>query len=198
MKSILLKILFSLVSTALTSSYATAANVQKKAPHQEKIAAKASEANSIKTIELAISGFNPKLDKKYVRKLAKIAHNNARKYNLDASLLISILNTESSFNQKAISSTNDISIAQINLSVWTPDYFKRVTKQPLNVSSLKSDEAYAISRMCLILNYYKKRYPNDRKWYARYHSGTPEHKNKYSIKIEKSLNKVYAFSGNQL
>jgi soluble lytic murein transglycosylase-like protein len=143
--------------------------------------------NKRQSLESVILTFNPKISKDYAKKLAKIAKENAVKHNLDPHLILSILNTESSFNQRAISSTNDISIAQINTSVWTPEYFKKVTGESINQSKLLKDEAYAVSRMCLILKHYKKRYPKDKNWFARYHSGTPVHKERYSNKVKNSL-----------
>ena len=151
---------------------------------------------TLNQIELAISAFNPKLDRDYVKKIAVATQVRANEHKLDPMLLVSIINAESSFNQSALSSTNDISIVQINPSVWTPEYFKKVTGENLNLKKLKTDEAYAIARMCLILSYYKKNYPNDKKWFARYHSGNQRHKNKYALKIEKGLSKIYALSHN--
>lgn len=152
----------------------------------------------ISRIERAILTLNPKLNKKYAKKLSIIVAINSRKYNLDPRLLISIMNTESSFNQKAVSSTNDISIAQINLAVWTPSFFKKKTGKDLDVKKLKEDEAYAISRMCLILLFYKNEFPTDKTWYARYHSGTPKYKRLYLHKLYKNAKKIEPIGKNLL
>ena len=152
----------------------------------------------VSRIESAILTLNPKLKKDYANKLAIITAINARKYRIDPRLMLSIMNTESSFNQNAVSSTNDVSIAQINLNVWTPSFFKKTTGQSLDVSRLKKDESYAISRMCLILNYYKNEFPNDKAWYARYHSSTPKHKSNYNYKLVKSAKKIKHYGNNLL
>jgi hypothetical protein len=141
-------------------------------------------------IEKAILTLNPSVNPKKARRLSAIVAINSVKYKIDPRIMLSILNVESSFDQSAVSSTNDISIAQINLNVWTPSFFKNKTGKPLDVKRLKRDEAYAISRMCLILNYYKGKFPNDKFWYARYHSSTPKFKSAYLSKLIKSVKKI--------
>jgi hypothetical protein len=134
-------------------------------------------------LEMRITKLNPKINKDRAKRLSRSIKKYASINGLDPVLIASILMTESSFNQAAESKTNDVSIAQINLSVWTPLNFKKATGEDLNHSRLRSDENYAISSMCKILKYYKKSYPKDKEWFARYHSSTLKLKEVYAKKI---------------
>ena len=149
---------------------------------------------AVSKLERSILTLSPKLSPDYARKLAVIVVVNAQKYRLSPVLLISIMKTESSFNQRAVSSTNDVSIAQINPKVWTPGFFKEKTGGTMNLKRLRVDEAYAVSRMCLILNYYKKEFPGDPKWYARYHSSTPKLKHIYHGRLAGNARKISPLS----
>lgn len=147
-------------------------------------------------LEKAILTLKPSIDRPKAKRLSAIIAVNSVKYKIDPRIILSVLNTESSFNQNAVSYTNDISIAQINLKVWTPKFFKEKTGRNLVVSRLKKDEAYAISRMCLILSYYKEKFPNDRFWFARYHSSTPKYKSIYLSKLMKNIKKIRHLGSN--
>jgi hypothetical protein len=147
-------------------------------------------------IERAILTLNPSIQKNKARRLSAIVAINSVKYKIDPRIILSVLNVESAFNQSAVSETNDISIAQINLNVWTPAFFKEKTGKGLDVKRLKKDEAYAISRMCLILKYYKQKFPNDKFWYARYHSSTPKFKSAYISRLIKNVKKIKHLGSN--
>jgi hypothetical protein len=142
-----------------------------------------SKNNFVKTIakfESAILKLNKRLKPAKATRLATLIAIESKKSKLDPRLLLAILSTESSFHQEVVSPTHDISIAQINLKSWSPKKFKERTGYDLDPKRLKKEEAYAISRMCLILLYLKDNYgDSDKWWFARYHSATPQYKKDY-------------------
>jgi len=125
-----------------------------------------------------------------VQKIAESIFEASQNRKVDYLLFLSILKVETTtFNQQAVSSTGDISIAQIKPEVWTQE-FDRLGKEPLDIKRLKKDAAYSIDRMGEILeiqNGYKKKDPL---WYARYHSKTPSKKLKYAQKVQKEYLKI--------
>jgi soluble lytic murein transglycosylase-like protein len=50
--------------------------------------------------------------------LAQLILNESQKSHIDPNLLVAIIMVESSFNQNAISTTGDLSLAQINVPIW--------------------------------------------------------------------------------
>jgi soluble lytic murein transglycosylase-like protein len=155
----------------------------------------------VKTVvkfETAIMKLNNNIDQKEATRLATIIAIESKKENIDPRIVLAILNTESSFNQAAVSLTGDISIAQINPRVWSVQRFKKKIGRDLNHKRLRKDEAYAISRMCLILSYLKKTFATkDKWWFARYHSSTPVYKSEYIGQLMISFRKLKPF-GNTL
>lgn len=110
---------------------------------------------------------------------------------VNSEIMTSIIMVESSFNQRAISSTGDISIVQINYRVWSKEA-KRLNFE-LSQTKLKSDAAYAIDRMGVILGHLKKKYSSrDPYWFARYHSNTKELKMAYFEKVKKNFTQSLA------
>lgn len=123
------------------------------------------------------------LPKNQIFGMAKMIDTTARKYNISPDIFISIIKTESNFNQQAVSATGDISIAQINVNVWNRE-FKRLNMKTIDQKKLKKSSRYAIQTMGEILNLLKSRYAkNDPKWFARYHSNTAKHKSVYLTKL---------------
>lgn len=117
---------------------------------------------------------------------AKIQHA-LRKYNIEPQIVLAIIDTESNFNHDLVSSTGDLSMAQINVEVWNKE-LTRMNMTPIVADKLKADETYSLEVMAKILNILKKRYEKkDKKWYARYHSKTKKHKGVYLSKVEKRL-----------
>ena len=141
---------------------------------------KKSFIKTVHKVEKAVLKLNKKVTPKKATRIATLVAVEAKRHRQDPRLILSILNVESGFNQNAVSKTHDISIAQINPKKWTPSFFKEKTGADLDLKRLKKDEAYAISRMCFILDYLKANYgEKDRWWFARYHSATPKHKREY-------------------
>lgn len=108
---------------------------------------------------------------------------------IDATLVIAILMTESTFNQSAVSSTGDLGIGQINPKVWGAE-LKRLKRKPLDIKRLKKDMDYAVARTVEILSIVKK--DSDPYWVGRYHSKTPSLKKAYFVRVQKQLQKLQA------
>lgn len=139
--------------------------------------------------------------KPQIPKIAKsiIKHSNDKK--IDFRILMSILKVESDFKQSKVSHTGDYSLAQINYATWSGE-LNRVKKIKLNKEKLKVDIDYSIRMMTEILQVLEKRHQKDPVWYARYHSGTPSLKLKYSNKVDMALGSIkleeYNFNQNKI
>ena len=141
-------------------------------------------------ISKMISAIQPELKKADRNRIAYSLYKTTKKYNIDPKLMIAIIGTESDFVNSKVSKTGDLSMAQINTTVWNKE-FVRLELDKLNSKRLKKDEAYALNKMAEILNILKARHAKkDNQWFARYHSQTKKHKNEYSIKVEKRLRKI--------
>lgn len=115
------------------------------------------------------------------------------KYKVEPQIIVAIIDTESNFQAEKISTTGDVSVAQINVEVWNKE-FVRMKMKPMDKAKIKSDQEYALMKMAEILSIIKKRYAKkDRRWYARYHSNTHNHKKDYLHKLEIRL-KMLAIS----
>ncbi len=113
-----------------------------------------------------------------------------KKYKVDPKLMIAIIATESDFNNTKVSTTGDLSLAQINADIWNKE-FERLGLSKLNSKRLKKDENYALSKMAEILNILKSRHAkSDSKWFARYHSQTKKYKTIYTSKVEKRMRMI--------
>jgi hypothetical protein len=114
----------------------------------------------------------------------------AQKHHIDPKLMIAIIGTESDFSNSKISSTGDLSMAQINTEIWNKE-FSRLGLEKLNKSRLKKDEVYALNKMAEILTILKNRHAkNDKYWFARYHSHTKKFKNVYQSKVQSRINMI--------
>lgn len=129
-------------------------------------------------------------DEKKLNNIVEAIYESSQSRKVDYALFLSILKVETTtFNQNAVSSSGDISVAQIKSEVWK-DEFARLGKEPLDVEKLKTDSTYAIDRMGEILEMHTKLKEKDPYWYARYHSKTPSRKLKYAIKVQKEYLKI--------
>ena len=129
-------------------------------------------------------------EKHNVQKIAESLFETSKDRKVDYLLFLSIMKVETTtFNQDAVSSSGDLSIAQIKPEVWTEE-FERLGKEPLDVKRLKKDSAYAIDRMGEILELQNKHKEKDPYWYARYHSKTPSKKLKYAKKVQEEYLKI--------
>jgi hypothetical protein len=123
-------------------------------------------------------------------RIAQSLNNVAKKHNIDPKLMIAIIGTESDFCNSKVSSTGDLSLAQINPDVWNRE-FERLGLEKLNNVRLKKDEMYALTKMAEILSILKHRHEKkDKQWYARYHSHTRKYKNQYNAKVQSRLRMI--------
>lgn len=148
----------------------------------------------VDAVENKIEVLAPHLGAKAKRRIAALVSAESLRTGISAAIMLAILKTESDFNQTAVSSTNDLSIAQINPRVWGKgDRFFKITKKHLNVARLKRDDAYAIYCMSEILRFLKAKHSkNDKWWFARYHSANPVYKEPYKRKLKFHLQKIMA------
>lgn len=130
-----------------------------------------------------ISVLKPRFSVAQRNKLAHKIHGALKKYQIPPQIVVAIIDTESNFNHKLVSSTGDLSLAQINVEVWNKE-FARMKLELIDTERLIADEEYSLEIMAKILNVLKTRYEkNDRHWYARYHSKTMKYKKDYLTKL---------------
>jgi hypothetical protein len=107
-----------------------------------------------------------------------------KKFKIEPQIIVAIIDTESNFQADKISTTGDVSVAQINVEVWNKEFLRM--KKPIMIKGkIKMNQEYALLKMAEILHIIKKRHEKkDRRWYARYHSNTQKHKSDYLSKLE--------------
>ncbi|MGZ3789816.1 MAG: transglycosylase SLT domain-containing protein [Bacteriovorax sp.] len=146
--------------------------------------------NSVNRISKMIKVLQPDLNKNARNRIAYSLYMTTKKYKVDPKLMIAIIGTESDFRNEKVSSTGDLSLAQINPDIWNKEFIRMGLKK-LNPKRLRKDEVYALSKMAEILNILKARHSkSDNKWFARYHSQTKKFKNLYSVKVEKRMRMI--------
>jgi hypothetical protein len=144
----------------------------------------------VNRISQMIKVVQPELEKTARNRIAYSLYLTTKRYNIDPKLMIAIIGTESDFVNSKVSTTGDLSLAQINTEIWNKE-FARMGLDKLNAKRLKKDENYALSKMAEILVILKSRHAkNDSKWFARYHSHTQKYKNQYSVKVEKRMRMI--------
>ena len=124
-----------------------------------------------------------------VRLIASAVAKETESHHLDYKMMLSIIKVESSFDQSMVSSTGDLSVAQVNYEHWAPE-FKRLGYPKLDKEKLKTDIGYSVKIMADILEIMSHRHKKDKLWYARYHSGTPSKKIAYAQKVSNELNLI--------
>ena len=130
-----------------------------------------------------IAVVQPELNEEKRDEIAILLADISKKFNIKPEIFVAIIDTESNFSSERISSTGDLSMAQINVDMWNRE-FKRMRLPLIDKERVQSDLEYAFSFMAEILNILKIRFQhNDTEWFARYHSGTPKHKNNYFQKL---------------
>ena len=143
-----------------------------------------------KKIGLMIKTLRPELSEENVIRTADLLAKAFQGTRINPQIAVTIIDTESVFNQSAVSSTGDLSLAQINPQVWSKE-FERMNLEPLDIERLKVDEEYSLTQMAIILDILKKRYAKtDRRWYARYHSHSKKYKRLYLSKLDQRMKKL--------
>ena len=146
--------------------------------------------NHVNLIAKMIKVVQPDLSNNSRNRIAYSLYMTTKKYNVDPKIMIAIIGTESDFRNEKVSTTGDLSLAQINAKVWDKE-FVRLGFDKLNTKRLKKDEGYALSKMAEILTILKARHAKkDKQWFARYHSHTKKYKNLYSLKVEKRMRMI--------
>ena len=140
--------------------------------------------NKSPVIAKMISVLNPEFSSAKSNEVAVKIHQAFAKYKIEPQIIVAIIDTESNFNHELVSSSGDLSMAQVNVEVWNKE-FMRMNLNLIEASKLKIDQAYSLEVMAQILQILKNRYEKkDRRWYARYHSKTKKHKREYLTKLE--------------
>lgn len=145
---------------------------------------KAHVPNKPPVIAKMISVLKPRFSPEKTHDVAVSLSQALKKYKIQPQIALAIIDTESDFNQAAVSSTGDFSMAQVNLEIWNKE-FERMKMEAIDADRLKTDQAYSLEVMAKILHILKKRYEKkDRRWYARYHSKSDKHKRVYLHKLQ--------------
>jgi soluble lytic murein transglycosylase-like protein len=166
-------------------------NVEAKTAPYKKNALSDSQLNKIVKM---IKKVQPELNEKSRKRIAKNIYKAAQDNKVDPQLMIAIIDTESNFAGEKISSTGDLSMAQINTHVWNKE-FKRLGLKKISDLRLKKDEVYALSVMGQILGILKNRHAKkDKNWYARYHSKTKKYNTDYRHKVDLRLRMIASIS----
>lgn len=110
------------------------------------------------------------------KSIDSIVEKYSKQFNLDKKLVTAIIKVETDGNNNLISSTNDYGIMQVNIN--TAKHFK------FSIKRMKVDVDYSIYCGTFYLSYLREKHSRqDKTWWARYHSNTPEHKQKYIRRI---------------
>ena len=142
-------------------------------------------------ISSAIQILNPKIKVHYANQLSHYIRKVAKMFELDYRLFVLILKVESDFNQKAVSSTGDLSIAQIYHKYWmNPKRRSKLIRTGHLLDNILEHEFYALMVMGEILKLNQNHSVEDLYWFARYHSNTPKFKNIYINKMKKAYAKI--------
>lgn len=143
--------------------------------------------NKPSVIAQMITVLKPEFSMEQSHFVANKIHQAFLKYKIEPQIVVAIIDTESNFNHDLVSSTGDLSLAQVNVEVWNKE-FSRMKLNLIEADKLKADQAYSLEVMAQILNILKTRYGKaDRRWYARYHSKTKKHKKVYLTKLESRM-----------
>ncbi|MEA9356005.1 transglycosylase SLT domain-containing protein [Bacteriovorax sp. PP10] len=146
--------------------------------------------NKPPVIAKMISALKPGLSSAERHDVAMKIHHALKKHNIAPQIVVAIIDTESSFTQNLVSSTGDLSMAQVNVEIWNKE-FQRMNLELIDVERVKTDEVYSLEKMAQILEILKTRYEKkDRRWYARYHSKTKKHKRVYLAKLESRMKRL--------
>lgn len=151
---------------------------------------RANVPNRSSIIAKMIYTLKPGMGYTHGHEVAEKIHQVLKKHNLPPQVVLAIIDTESSFKQDMISSTGDLSMAQVNVEIWNKE-FVRMNLKEIDSNRIYTDEVYSLEVMAQILDILKTRYEKkDRRWYARYHSKTGKHKRVYLAKLETRMKRL--------
>jgi hypothetical protein len=130
-----------------------------------------------------IAVVQPELTEERRDQIATMLAGISKRYNIKPEIFVAIIDTESNFNAEMVSSTGDLSIAQINVDMWNKE-FQRMNLPLIDKERVRADLEYSFTFMAEILNILKLRFEtSDPQWFARYHSSTPKYKADYFSKL---------------
>lgn len=138
-----------------------------------------------KRIARMIEIVQPEIDNQFKFTVAGNIVKSAKKYQIQPQIFIALIDTESNFEPATVSSTGDLSIAQVNVEIWNKEFERLKMDKIVPLKLKENNQEYAIMMMGKILNLIKSKYQaKDRRWYARYHSNTTRYKLEYLKRIE--------------
>lgn len=141
--------------------------------------------NEAPIIAQLISVVQPELDHNIRNKVASDIQSAVKKHKVEPQIMVALIDTESNFKHNMVSSTGDLSIAQVNVEVWNKEFARMKLPLIKKEKLVVQDQKYAMDIMARILAILKVRHAkSDRRWYARYHSNTTRYKMDYLRKIE--------------
>lgn len=144
------------------------------------------------TLSQLISEYCPNLSKEASIRYADILYKYSRQHEIDWLIPMAIFIQESRFNVKAINwDSKDFGIGQLN--------YRTIKNRKVDLGLLLTNEDYAISETLKLLAELRDKYDRidkkvGRKWFTRYHSFKPSHRDKYLAQLERSfehIKKVY-------
>jgi hypothetical protein len=98
--------------------------------------------NKSPVIAKMISVLNPEFSSAKSNEVAVKIHQAFAKYKIEPQIIVAIIDTESNFNHELVSSSGDLSMAQVNVEVWNKE-FMRMNLNLIEASKLKVDQAYS-------------------------------------------------------
>lgn len=141
--------------------------------------------NEAPIIAQMISIVQPELDHNIRNQVALDISRAITKFSVEPQIMVALIDTESNFQYSKVSTTGDLSIAQVNVDVWNKEFTRLKMPMIKKKDLVKKDQQYAMNVMAQILKILKARHgKSDRRWYARYHSNTTKYKMDYLRKIE--------------
>lgn len=151
---------------------------------------KKSFPNDYTVVANMISVVQPELDARLRDAFATYISKATSTYKIEPQIIVAIIDTESDFKAEKVSTTGDLSLAQINVEIWNKEFI-RMKMAPMIKEKIKKDPQYALMKMGEILSIIKRRYAKaDSHWYARYHSNTLKYKKDYLYKLEVRLKQI--------
>ena len=190
------RIILPLVIITLTLFLQSCSSLNSKAPKKEVVKAKIRPEeklgnfdrvkipNEAPVIARMIAVVQPKIDEDRKNKIANQIQRAIVNTKIEPQIMVAIIDTESDFKPDRVSSTGDLSLAQVNVEIWNRE-LARMNLELIKKDELKKDQGYALKVMAQILSILKNRYgKKDRRWYARYHSHTLRHKREYLHRLE--------------
>ena len=174
-KSLIIALIISLISTNVMPKSFTKAEIR---------------SYYVSTISKMIAAVQPEISDKKREIISLALYQTSKKFQIDPKLMVAIISTESGFDNTVVSTSGDLSLAQINTKVWDVE-FLRLGYGKIDKKLLKNDQAYALDKMGKILSVIKSRHgKKDSRWYAIYHSRTKKFKNQYDGKIQERFRMI--------